>query len=236
MTSAAIAVTLSARRKRQLGQTISFAIIAVVFIYTTVVNIGERPDGVRIAGLFILAILIISILSRVRRSFEIRAISVTFDETAREFILSDAEKNHAVRIVSHEPDMDTAKEYRDKSRDERHFSHIPQNSPIIFLEVYGSDSSDFEENLEVFGEVKFGFRVLTVCSGNVPATLAAVLLEIRNLSGVVPDIYFEWTEGNPVQNMLRFLVTGKGEVAPVTREVLRESEPNSKRRPAVHVS
>jgi hypothetical protein len=236
MTSAAIAVTLSARRHRQPRRAIAFGVIAAVFVYTTIVNIIERPDGVRIAALFILGILIISILSRVRRSFELRATSVTFDEAALAFVQTDAENHHAVRIISHEPDVDTAKEYHDKSRDERHFSHIPQKSPTIFLEVHTSDSSDFEENLEVRGVVKYGYRVLMVRAGNVPSTVAAVLLEIRNITGVVPDIYFEWTEGNPIQNMLRFLVTGKGEVAPVTREVLRESEPNTKRRPAVHVS
>ena len=64
----------------------------------------------------------------------------------------------------------------------------------------------------------------------------AQLLEIRDVTGVVPTIYFEWTEGNPISNMLRFLVTGGGEVAPVTREVLRESERDVKRRPLVHVS
>jgi hypothetical protein len=138
--------------------------------------------------------------------------------------------------VSHEPDEETAAEYRNKSRDERHFSHIPSRAPIIFLEVHKSDSSDFEEELEVRGVMLFGYRVLQVRSGNVPGTAAAVLLAIRDATGVVPDIYFEWTEGNPLQNMLRFLVTGKGEIAPVTREVLRESEPNAKQRPAVHVS
>jgi hypothetical protein len=236
MTSAAIAVTLAARRKRQRKRAIAFAVISAIFVYTTIVNIFERPDGVRIAALFILGILVISILSRVRRSFEIRATSVTLDAMAQQFVRDDAENHHAVRVVCHEPDVDTAKEYHDKSRDERHFSHIPQKAPIIFLEVHTSDSSDFEENLDVRGEMKFGYRVLMVRAGNVPSTVAAVLLEMRNLTGVVPDVYFEWTEGNPIQNMLRFLVTGKGEVAPVTREVLRESEPNTKRRPAVHVS
>ena len=52
-----------------------------------------------------------------------------------------------------------------------------------------------------------------------------MLLAIRDETGVVPDIYFEWTEGNPLSNMVRFLVTGVGEVAPVTREVLRRAEP-----------
>ena len=69
-----------------------------------------------------------------------------------------------------------------------------------------------------------------------PGTAAAVLLEIRNVTGVVPEIYFEWTEGNPLNNMFRFLITGRGEIAPVTREVLRETEPNAKRRPSVHWS
>jgi hypothetical protein len=150
--------------------------------------------------------------------------------------MQDAREHGAIRIISHEPDVDTADEYRDKSRDERHYSHIPRKSPIIFLEVLPSDSSDFEEALEVRGVMKFGFRVLQVTSGNVPATVAAVLLEIRNRTQVVPEIYFEWTEGNPLQNMFKFLITGKGEVAPVTREVLRETEPNAKKRPSVHVN
>ncbi|MDQ1570979.1 MAG: hypothetical protein QOF79_1653 [Actinomycetota bacterium] len=236
MTSAAVAVTLSARRRKQRVQTIAFAVISVVFIYTTIVNIIERPDGVRIAALFILGILVVSILSRVRRSFQIRATSVSLDAQSLDFVMQDAREHGAIRIISHEPDVDTADEYRDKSRDERHYSHIPRKSPIIFLEVLPSDSSDFEEALEVRGVMKFGFRVLQVTSGNVPATVAAVLLEIRNRTQVVPEIYFEWTEGNPLQNMFKFLITGKGEVAPVTREVLRETEPNAKKRPSVHVN
>jgi hypothetical protein len=236
MTSAAIAVTLAAFRKRQYGQMVVFGVIALVFIYTTGQNIRERPDGVKIAALFIVAIILVSILSRVRRSFQLRATSIVFDDAALAFVTKDATDHGAVRIVAHEPDEDTAEEYRNKSRDERHYSHIPSRSPIIFLEVTNSDSSDFEEELEVRGVMKFGYRALEVRSGNVPGTAAAVLLAIRDVTGVVPDIYFEWTEGNPIQNMLRFLVTGKGEIAPVTREVLRESEPNAKRRPAVHVS
>ncbi|MCU1583093.1 MAG: hypothetical protein JWO01_2481, partial [Microbacteriaceae bacterium] len=106
----------------------------------------------------------------------------------------------------------------------------------IFVEVHPADSSDFEEDLVVRGVEKYGYRVLKVRSGNIPNTLAAVLLAIRDATGVVPTIYFEWTEGNPISNMFKFLVTGGGEVAPVTREVLRESEKDLKRRPAVHVS
>lgn len=235
ITSASVAVTLSARRKKQRRLTLGFGAIALVFTYTTVLNVVERPDGLRIAVLFILGIVVISATSRVRRSFEIRATAVTFDRTARDFINADAERG-VIRIIAHEPDGGSANDYRRKNNAERRYSHIPRNSTIIFLEVLPADSSEFEEELIVEGTVRHGFRVLTVRSGNIPNTLAAVLLEIRDLTGLVPNAYFEWTEGNPVSNMLKFLFFGSGEVAPVTREVLREAERDAKRRPIIHVS
>lgn len=65
---------------------------------------------------------------------------------------------------------------------------------IVFLDVIKSDSFDFEEDLVVHGVVKHGFRVLKVRSGAVPNTIATALLQIRNITGVVPEISFEWTE------------------------------------------
>ena len=62
-----------------------------------------------------------------------------------------------------------------------------------------TDPSDFEDRLDVHGEVLHGeYRVLTIESSSVPNALAALLLHIRDVSGVTPHIYFEWTEGNPV--------------------------------------
>jgi hypothetical protein len=62
------------------------------------------------------------------------------------------------------------------------------------------------------------------------------MLAIRDEIGVVPEIYFRWSEGNPVSNMAKFLITGGGEIATVSREVLREAEPDKKLRPKIHVS
>jgi hypothetical protein len=235
ITSASVAVTLSARRKHQPKRTIGFAVITLVFAYTTVLNVIERPDGLKIGALFILGILVVSFLSRLRRSFEVRATSVVFDDTALGF-LQEAEEFGEIHLVANEPGRGDAEEYRTKARTERHDSHIPGRASIIFLEVLKSDSSDFEEDLVVTGVIEHGYRVLKVRSGNVPNTIATVLLQARNLTGVVPEIYFEWTEGNPLSNMVRFLISGEGEVAPVTREVLRESEKDTRRRPIVHVS
>ena len=236
ITSASVAVALSARRKRQRWRTVGFSLISAIFLYTTVANVIERPEGVRIATLFIIGIMTTSIVSRIRRSFQLRATSVTLDDNALQFVTEDSDSYGIIQIVSHGPDGDNETEYRDKIRDERRYSHIPSRAPIIFLEVYPSDSSDFEEDLVVHGVTKYGYRMLKVVSGNIPNTIAAVLLEIRDQTGTVPDVYFEWTQGNPISNMFKFLITGTGEIGSVTREVLREAETQVKRRPSVHVN
>ena len=151
ITSASVAVTLSALKAKQRVQTVGFAIVALVFAYTTIANIIERPDGVRIAGLFILGIIIVSIVSRVQRSFQLRASSVVLDELALDFITSDSDDYGAIRIISNEPDDGSEDEYRKKIAQERRDSGIPQRSPVIFLEVYPDDSSNFEEDLVVEG-------------------------------------------------------------------------------------
>ncbi|MBB5844696.1 hypothetical protein HD599_003019 [Conyzicola lurida] len=236
ITSASVAVTLSALHKQQRKRTVGFAVIALVFVYTTIVNVVERPDGVRIAALFILGILVVSLVSRVQRSFQLRATSVELDEVAEQFVTADSDQHGSVHVIAHEPDEGSEDEYRRKLHDERRDSGIPARAPVVFLEVHPGDSSNFEEDLVVRGVIRHGYRVLQVNSGNVPNTTAAVLLAIRDLTGVVPGIYFEWTEGNPLSNMFRFLITGTGEVAPVTREVLRRAETDRARRPDVHVS
>jgi len=105
----------------------------------------------------------------------------------------------------------------------------------LFLEVTLTDTSDFESALDVVGQERHGYRVLTVRSASVPNTIAAVLLRIRDDTGKVPHVYFEWTEGNPAVNFAKFLLIGEGEVAPVTREVLRRAERGRSQRPHVHV-
>jgi hypothetical protein len=107
---------------------------------------------------------------------------------------------------------------------------------IIFLEVTVVDASDFETELTVHGEVlHHRYRVLSMQSPSVPSAIAALLFYIRDTSGRRPHVYFEWTEGNPAANFIRYLIFGQGEVAPVTREMIRQAEPNRSRRPHTHV-
>ncbi|VXB27666.1 Amino acid transporter [Arthrobacter sp. 9AX] len=233
MTSAAVAVALSARRLRQQRRTVGFGVIAVLFVYTTVANIFERPEGIRIAGFFILGIIAISLLSRLLRSFELHATHVRLDTEALEFLAPTL--SGPIGIIAHEPLRQSAEAYQRKLASAREASHYPADVRPLFLEVVVDDSSDFETALEVRGVVRHGFAVLEVHGPGIPNTIASVLLHIRDVTGLMPHIYFRWTEGNPVRNLLRFLILGEGEIAPVTREILREAEPDIQRRPWVHV-
>ncbi|MER0448873.1 amino acid transporter [Streptomyces sp. Edi4] len=233
ITSAAVAVTIAARRAGQRGWTIGFGVIAAVLVYTTAVNVAERPDGVKIGACFIAGIMALSLLSRLARVFELRVTDVELDEEARRLV-HDASQG-TIRFIANEPDSRDEAEYRDKVEQIRADNDIPPGDDVLFVEVTVLDASEFESGLRVRGEVLHGrYRVLTLESSSIPNALAALLLHVRDETGQRPHIYFEWTEGNPMANFLRFFLFGQGEVAPVTREVIREAEPDRARRPHVH--
>jgi hypothetical protein len=79
-------------------------------------------------------------------------------------------------------------------------------------------------------------RILRARSPAVPNAIAALLIQIGKMTGKLPHAYFGWTEGNPIGYLFRFLFLGEGDVAPITREVLRQHIRDPKKRPSVHVS
>ncbi|MEH0574626.1 amino acid transporter [Streptomyces sp. B21-108] len=233
MSSAAIAVTIAARKAGQRNWTIAFAVVSAVLLYVTVANVIERPDGVKIGACFIAGIILVSLLSRLARAFELRVTSVTLDDMAERFIRDMASRK--IRFIANEPDRRDKAEYRDKIEQIRADNDMPEQEDFVFVEVTVTDPSEFEAGLTVRGEVLHNrYRVLTLESSSIPNALAALLLHVRDSTGCIPHMYFEWTEGTPFANFLRFFLFGQGEVAPVTREVLREAEPDRARRPRVH--
>jgi hypothetical protein len=233
ITSAAIAVTLAARRAGQRRLAIGFGVIAAIFVYATGVNVVERPDGVTIAACFIAGIIVLSLVSRLARSLELRVTEVRLDPKAEMFVRDCSRRK--IRLVANEPGALDAAEYREKVVQIQADNDLPDDD-VIFVEVTLTDPSEFETALDVRGEIVHeSYRVLRMESSSVANALAALLLHVRDATKRVPHIYFEWTEGNPLLNLLRFVFTGAGEVAPVTREVLREAEPDRRRRPRVHV-
>ena len=155
-----------------------------MFAYTTVVNVLERPDGVRIASFFIAAIVVTSIVSRASRATELRVEGVQLDATAQRLV--DEEAAGDIRIIANEPNERDEREYREKEQEVRRANHIPDSDPVLFLEVTVVDPSEFSSTVQVTGEERHGYRILRVESATVGNTIAAVLLSIRDRTGQLP--------------------------------------------------
>ena len=231
MTSASVAVMLSVRHSRR--RRLSYGAVTLVFIYTTIANIVERPDGVKIASWFILTIIVTSLISRVLRSTELRVQSVVADPTAQRFIREAG--RGPIRIIANRPDTGQPEEYEHKLREASDSHHLTPDEPVLFLEVRPGDVSEFSGHLEVEGVQVGPYRVLRSVSAAIPNAIAALLLYIRDETGLMPHAYFGWTEGNPILYLVKFLALGEGDTAPVTREVLRQNEADPEKRPRIHV-
>ena len=232
MTSAAIAVTLSAARQGQNGAKWMFGAISLIFVYTLGVTTLDNPQGLWIALLFVAGILAVSISSRINRSFELRVSSVQLDAAAHDLLAQFPIR--PLRLVSHHPGRSTTAEYQKQELRVRQMVHLPDEDPFVFLEVEIDDASEFTDVVEVTGLRVGRYGVLRARGSSVPNTIAAVMLHLRG-KGAPPQVYMRWTEESPLHLFFDFLIGGRGDVPPLTREILRRAEPDRDRRPIVHV-
>ena len=232
MTSAAAAVTISLWKQRLRWP---FLLIALIFLYTTVQNVRERPEGIKISSLFIVAMIVTSLISRAVRSTELRITGVALDQDAQS-LLAEAAQEAPIRIVARNPQLDSEENLEVAESEVRYLHGLGPDETLYFFEVERGDASDFEVTLTVHGKRMGRHRILYARSPVVPNAFAALLIELGRRSGTVPHAYFTWTEGNPLANILYFVFFGEGDVAPLTHEVLRRAIADPKRRPVVHTS
>lgn len=233
MTSAAVAVTISEwRRSSKLWM--FFAVVTLIFVYTVIVGIIEQPSGIKIASFFIFAIIATSFISRAMRSTEIRIDKIEFDEAALAFI-NELDEEGEFRIVTNRRETGDVTEYRFKEHEKRVDNHIPSSDPVIFYEIETGDASEFKGRLFIRGIDVEGYKILRTQAPAVPNAIAALLLYLRDHKGKIPHVYFGWSEGNPIMYLARYILFGEGDTAPVTREILRQAEPDPELRPSVHV-
>ena len=235
MVSGAVAVTISALRAGQRLATAGFGVLTLILLYALGVNIVEKPDGIAISAVFVAAIIAVSLVSRVSRTTELRADRIEFDEAARRFVADSVVFDGELNIIANRRQAGDEEEYAAKEREQRGMNPVPGQADILFLEVDVVDPSDFSEVLHVRGVEVGGFRILRVQSPAAPNAIAAVLLALRDATGVRPHCYFEWAEGSPLVHLFRYLLLGRGDTAPVVREIIRSGEPDPSRRPGIHV-
>jgi hypothetical protein len=231
MSSAAIAVTISFWESRKRW---AFLSISAVFAYTTLSNVVQRPEGIKIASIFIGLISVTSLISRALRSTELRIREVVLDDSSKEFLLRD--NDQVIRLITHRPAHRSVEEYEARDALARRAHNLGPSEQLLFLEIDPVDSSEFEASLRVTGVCVGRYNILRASSPAVPNAIAAILIYIRDTTGRVPHAYFKWTEGNPIGLMFRFLVFGEGDVPPVTHEVLRHSIADPHQRPFVHLT
>jgi hypothetical protein len=235
MVSGAIAVTISAARRRRRWAAAAFTVLTIVLLYALGANVIEKPDGIAISAVFIAGIVAISLVSRVSRSTELRADRIEFDEHARRLIVDSLAFDGRLHLVANQRQAGDRAEYADKEATQRAMNPVPGAADVLFLEIDVIDPSSFSDVLTVHGVEVDGHRVLRAQSPAVPNAIAAILLALRDVTGVRPHCHFEWAEGNPIGHLLRYLILGRGDTAPVVREILREVEKDPACRPGIHV-
>ncbi|MFM7245730.1 MAG: amino acid transporter [Planctomycetaceae bacterium] len=241
MTSACIASFLHEMRKTPephhamalYGQRIGFGLITLVFIYTTLANMIERPDGIIIASIFIGCVMALSFTSRFFRSDELRLKEFRFADPADRMLWTDIVLEGAFRVlVPHRPG---SRSLAEKEAEIRRKHRIPESVPIVFLEVHYGDVSEFQ-NAPIISARQEGTRFIIVARDvvSVSHTIAQVAMEMTK-GGAPLDIIFGWSKGGSLKLALDYVLFGQGDVPNRVVDLLDKALPDPARRPTVIV-
>jgi len=243
MTSAAIATLVDIHNKpmptgswailQRRASLAGFFLISLVFIYTTIANMIERPDGIIIASIFIGCVLVLSLVSRFWRSEEMRLKEFRFADDAARMLWTDICLDGTFQVlVPHRPGQRSLAE---KEAEIRRKHRIPQGVPLVFLEVHYGDTSDFE-NAPIIGVRQEGDRFVITAHDcvSVSHTIAQLAMEMTK-NGSPLDIVFGWSKGNRLKLALDFLLFGRGDVPNLVVDLLDDAIADPDHRPTVIV-
>jgi hypothetical protein len=236
MSSAAVAVVIDLWRKRS-GSWFSrmpwgYVAAGAVFLYTTIAIIVEKPEGIKIASVFILSIIAISIISRTRRSTELRFDKFHFVDDHSRFLWDTIRHLEFPVLVPHRPGQHTIQEKEERIR---RVHRLEPKVPVVFVEATVGDPSEFQHNptIELLQQEDRFVLKLTRCV-SVAHAIATVALELSK-TGKPPEIHFGWSKESPLVANLGFVLFGEGNVPWLVRELILRAEPDHAKRPRVIV-
>jgi hypothetical protein len=222
MFSAAFAVTLAFRhearehrdaRVRFTLYSVVFGIVTLVFAFTLVDNVLERPDGVIVATFFILTIVVLSAMSRVLRATEFRVRDLHFiDENSLDLWHSIISKKvHLAPLKAF-----TMRALADKAKEIRQYYQVKE--PVAFIHVYLlNNRSDFFAPLRI--------RVKELDEGYLIEVYGAIAIanSIAYISELIDpiSIFLGLTRQSLMTQSLRFLLWGEGETGLMVYKILR---------------
>jgi hypothetical protein len=222
MFSAAYAVTLAFRhearekknaRGRFLCLSSIFGLVTLVFAYTLVDNVLERPDGVIVASFFIFIIIVLSAMSRVLRATEFRVRDLHFiDANSLDLWHSIiGKKVHLAPLKTY-----TMRAVAQKSEEIRQYYQVKE--PVAFIHVYLlNNRSDFFAPLRI--------RVKELDEGYLIEVYGAIAIanSIAYISELIDpiSIFLGLTRQSLMMQSLRFLLWGEGETGLMVYKILR---------------
>ncbi len=212
MASGAFAVLLAEREKP--FYRFIFTIILAIFGYVLVVNTGERPDGVKIASLFIASIIFASVWSRWRRASELRVGEVKYDSDVSKARWEALCTTPGLVLV---PLRNMTVEARRRSEAKRmqHAQSATLHYAFLHVELT-DDPSAFATPIQVRVTEADGDTIVEVTGAVAIANAIAYVALKVNADQVIIGLL---DNGTPAQNALLYLLFGTGEVGYAVRSI-----------------
>lgn len=207
-----------------------YVLIAIVFVYSTIDIVIEKPEGLKIASCFIAAVVVSSMVSRTLRSTELRFLHFEYANNESHFLWDTLKHLEFPVLVPHRPGRQTLE---NKEEQIRATHRLGSDVPIVFVESVLGDTSEFYQSplMEIRQEEgRFIIRVTRCVS--IAHVVATIALELSKL-GKPPEIHFGWSDESPMAANLRFVLFGEGNVPWMVRELIRRAEADPAKRPPV---
>jgi hypothetical protein len=212
MLSAAIASMLALWLERRFLMTFYSALVTLVFAYTLIDNVIERPDGIIIASIFIFTILTVSAISRYQRATELRVSGMVFANHESE-VMFERLKNKLVHLV---PIRGDSYRFREWKAREIH-SHYNVRGPLAFVHIRLLDNrSEFLSPISVSVQREGENYVISVTQAVAIANTIAYISELLDPISILLGL----SRKNLMTQSLRFLLLGEGETGLMVYTIL----------------
>jgi len=204
--------------------------VALVFAYTLVDNVIERPDGIIIASVFIAFFIAVSTLSRYVRATELRVSGVKFTspESEKLFLEIKGKKVHLAPTRRGDP------VFRARKLAEIN-EHYQVKGPVAFIRVTLLDNrSDFLAPILIDVRREDDTYYIEVNQAVAIANTIAYISEQLDPIG----IFLELSRKNLIAQSLRFLLLGEGETGLMVYTILLrywELTPEDDVRPCIYL-
>ncbi len=184
-----------------------FACTLAIFGYVLIVNTVERPDGLKIATLFILGVVSASVWSRWQRASELRVCGIRFEDPTSEAMWKDLAIGNDVVII---PLRSITPEARRKT-EAKNLQH-GRNGGVRYAFLHVNlleDTSQFDSPIRIAVSRDEQDYVIEISNAVALANaIAFVALSLKAKEVVIGLL----DNGTPVLNAMMYLIFGTGEV------------------------